>query len=200
MSPTTDRTIRDKRMLLAVIAGMALVVAAAGVFLWPGTNAPEARRQEVEEAATRTKIVQPAFRDEPLMVTLYYPLDGMLASGAAPVKRQPDTQAQARETLTALLQDHRSAQAAVLREISLRAFYLDGQGTAYIDITPAQQFVTASAWDEQLALYAMVDTVIQNFDEIKDVRFLVDGRTAQTLAGHIDLLRTFRKRTDLGRH
>ncbi len=108
-------------------------------------------------------------------MTLYYPLEGMLVAGTAPVKRQPDTQAQARETLVAVLQDRRAAQAPVLRDIKLRAFYLDAQGTAYIDLTPGELSVRASAWDEQLAVYALVNTLMQNFEEIKQVAFLVDG-------------------------
>jgi hypothetical protein len=122
----------------------------------------------------------------------------MLLAGAASVKRQPDTQAQARETLAAAFSDQRTAQTAVFRDIKLKAFYLDGQGTAYIDLIPSQQRdISASAWEEFLALSAMANTVMQNFDEIKQVRFLVDGREAQTLAGHMDLSRTYTKRMDL---
>ena len=43
----------------------------------------------------------------------------------------------------------------------------------------------------------MVNTVMQNFYEIKGVRFLVNGREAQTLAGHVDLSGKFQKRMDL---
>ena len=53
------------------------------------------------------------------------------------------------------------------------------------------------SWEELLALYAMVNTLSQNFEEIRQVRFLVDGREAQTLAGHIELSRKFTKRMDL---
>jgi hypothetical protein len=43
----------------------------------------------------------------------------------------------------------------------------------------------------------MVNTLSQNFEEIRQVRFLVDGREVQTLAGHIELSRKFTKRMDL---
>jgi hypothetical protein len=39
--------------------------------------------------------------------------------------------------------------------------------------------------------------LVQNVPEVRQVRFLVDGREVQTLAGHIDLSRSFGKRTDL---
>jgi hypothetical protein len=57
--------------------------------------------------------------------------------------------------------------------------------------------VRASAWEEQLAIYALVNTLLQNFEEIKQVVLLLDGGEAQTLAGHMDLSRTFAKRMDL---
>jgi hypothetical protein len=88
----------------------------------------------------------------------------------------------------------------VLRDIRLRAFYLDASGTAYIDLAAGlKKDVLASAWEEQLALYAMVNTLLRNFEEIKQVLFLFEGGEAQTLAGHMDLSRTFTKRMDLVR-
>ena len=50
-----------------------------------------------------------------------------------------------------------------------------------------------------MAIYAVVNTLTQNFEEIKEVRFLLDGREAQTLAGHIDASVFFSARPDLAR-
>jgi hypothetical protein len=60
-----------------------------------------------------------------------------------------------------------------------------------------QREVRASVWEELIALYAMVNTLSQNFEEIRQIRFLVEGREVQTLAGHIELSRKFTKRMDL---
>jgi hypothetical protein len=196
MSETTDRSIRDNWMLLILVFGIFLIAVTGGVYLWIRAHNPEAARS-LNEAGTQS-LVQPAFRNEPTTITIYYPANGMLLASTASVKRQPDTQAQARETLAAALIDQRAVQAAVFRDIKLKAFYLDSQGTAYIDLIPFQRRdISASAWEEFLAISAMVNTVMQNFDEVKQVRFLVDGREAQTLAGHIDLSRTYTKRMDL---
>lgn len=197
MSETNDRSIRDNRMLLILVFGIFLIaVTGGGVYLWIRAHDPDGA-QSLNEGGTQS-LVQPAFRNEPTTITIYYPANGMLLTSTASVKRQPDTQAQARETLAAALIDQRAVQAAVFRDIKLKAFYLDGQGTAYIDLIPFQRRdISASAWEEFLAISAMVNTVMQNFDEVKQVRFLVDGREAQTLAGHIDLSRTYTKRMDL---
>jgi Sporulation and spore germination len=183
-------------MLLALVLGIFLVAVAGGAYIWVRTHdVDDAHKANEGEPQS---LAQPAFRNEPLSVTVYYPERGMLLAGAVPVRRQPDTQAQARETLAAVFNDQRASQTPVFRDVKLRAFYLDRQGTAYIDLALAQpREISASAWEEFLAIQAMVNTVMQNFDEIKEVRFLVDGREAQTLAGHMDLSRSYTKRMDL---
>ena len=197
MSLTTDRAIRDNRLLFVVILVIMLIAAGAGLFFWTRTDGASPAQKPEEPIAN--PLIQPAFRNEPLAVTVYYPVEGTLLSVSASVKRQPDTQAQAREALAAVFADQRAAQTAVFRDIKLKAFYLDGSGTAYIDLTPSspQRDIRAGAGEELLAIYAMVNTVMQNFEGIKQVAFLVDGRDAQTLAGHVDLSRTFTKRMDL---
>jgi hypothetical protein len=198
MSERTDRRIRDNRLLLVLIVSIVFIASVGGFLLWGGMHAPDAVQKETGQSANQ--LIQPAFRNEPLAVTLYYPLDGLLVAGEVSVKRSPDTQSQAWEALAALLQDQRAAQASVLRDIKLRAFFLDSQGTAYVDLAPVQQQpVRASGWDEQLAIYAIVNTLMQNFEEIKQVEFLMNGRDAETLAGHMDLSRKFSKRVDLVR-
>ncbi len=186
---------QSNRLLLVAVIVIAAVVASVGVMLWlrmPATKADRKPAMQDRESAQRF------LRDEPLSIKLYYPADGMLAAVSAAVKRQPDTQSQAREALAALFADQRTIPAPVLRDIMLRAFYLDASGTAYIDLAPSpRKEVLASAWEEQLAIYAMVNTLVQNFEEIKQVSILFDGREAQTLAGHIDLSRMFTKRMDL---
>ena len=42
---------------------------------------------------------------------------------------------------------------------------------------------------EMLAVYSLVDTVVINFPQIRQVSFLVEGQPVQTLRGHLDLSR-----------
>jgi hypothetical protein len=196
MSEGTDRSIQSNRLLLAVVTVIIiLLIAAGGIMFWTRQRSTGGLQQPVLPDGR----IAVQFRlDEPLQVTLYYPLDGMLKAGSAAVRRQPDAQSQARETLSALFADQRALSAPVLRDLKLREFYLDAAGTAYVDLTPGpQKDERASAWEEHLAIYAMVNTVLNNFDEIKRVVLLLDGREARTLAGHMDLSRTFTKRMDL---
>lgn len=196
MSMRTDRSMQSDRLLLGVVVLLGAIVAIGGaVLLMRMPSSETAEKPALEDG-------QPAhqqfLRDEPLPITLYYPQEGMLSAVSAVVKRQPDTQSLAQASLAALFADQRAALEPVLRDVKLRELYLDGSGTAYLDLMPGtQKDVRASAWDEQLAIYALVNTLLHNFEEIKQVILLIDGREAQTLAGHMDLTRTFTKRMDL---
>lgn len=181
-------------------AGIVLLVLLAGAvfYLWSRMSDTGGVGKPGEQG--QNMLAQPALRDEPLMVTLYFPAGDMLVPASAAIKRRSDTQSQARETILALVADQRAAQAAGLGEVKLRAFYFDTAGVAYVDLSiPPQKDVKASAWEEMLALYAVVNALTQNFEEIKQVRFLLNGREAQTLAGHLDLTGTFTRRMDLVR-
>jgi hypothetical protein len=47
---------------------------------------------------------------------------------------------------------------------------------------------------ETLTIESMIGTLHANLPQIEQVRFLVDGQTRETLAGHADLLRTYTSR------
>jgi Sporulation and spore germination len=47
---------------------------------------------------------------------------------------------------------------------------------------------------ETLTILSMIGTLHANLPQIEQVRFLVDGQTRETLAGHADLLRTYPSR------
>lgn len=196
MSERIDRRIEGNRSLIWLLVAIFAVVAAAGVFVWLRLNAPHPQQDQAVQAPSL--LAQQARPEEPLSITFYYPVDGALATGTASVKRQPDPQTQARGALDAVFADQRVLQTAVFRDLKLRELFLDASGTAYVDLSFARQNgATASAWEELLAIYTMVNTLTQNFEEIKQVRFLIEGKEAQTLAGHMDLSRKFVKRMDL---
>ena len=184
-------------LLLGVVIALLTVVVGGGIALWLKTRSvPDTAVTQSTEG--QSSLEQFARRDEPLMVTLCFPSDGQLACGTAAVKRQPDTQSQAREVLAAFFQDKRAAETAGLKDIRLKSLYVDASGKAYIDLTsPQQKDIRASAWEELLVIYSLVNTIIQNFEEIRMVQFLRDGKEMPTLAGHMDLSRSFTKRMDL---
>jgi hypothetical protein len=195
MSEINDRRLPGSKWpVIAVMAGVLLTAGVGGYFWFRTSGMPQPAPAQPQEAG-------PAERpNEPFMATLYLPVEQKLGASVIAVKREPDVQLQVRETVAAALAGDRGGQAAVLKELKLRALYLDTAGTAYLDLSPVvpgQKDIRGSAQDELLAVYSLVNTVIQNFTEVRQVRIVLDGREAQTLAGHIDLSRSFVKRTDL---
>lgn len=198
MSGKNDRRETAGRRLVLAAAVITLAAAGAGGLLWflrAGTPQPERTQTAGQRHDDR-----PAQREEPFAVTLYLPAGNGLAAIPAEVQRRPDVQLQARAVVERLLENDRGGQAEVLTELRLRALYLDPSGTAVLDLglrSPDRKELRASVGGELLALYALVNTVTQNIPEVRQVRIIMDGREAQTLAGHIDLSTSFAKRTDL---
>jgi hypothetical protein len=73
------------------------------------------------------------------------------------------------------------------------AFLLTG-GTVVVDLGGE---TLTEGWHvgthhELMAAYSLVQTVIANFDEARQVRILVNGSPAETLAGHVSTARSLR--------
>jgi hypothetical protein len=190
MSERIDRRIGNNSLIAAVVL---LFSGIAGIALWFFLKAPAPAPPIQPPAAA--EIVR---SEEPLSVPVYMARNGILSAEQKAVKRQPDAQSQAREILNAVLDGAREISAAPLKDVNVRSFFLDAEGTGYVDLNPTtENGIRASAEEELLALYAIVNTLTQSIEEIRRVRFLVDGREAQTLAGHIDVAKPFVRRTDL---
>jgi hypothetical protein len=198
MSERNDRRIPDRGPLVITLMALVLIVAGGGGYLWYRmAGAPQDESILQQEGQTTAPAARP---DVSFMATLFVPGDGSLGTAVVEVMRHPEAQLQAREAVAALLAASQGMQSSVLKELRLRALYLDASWTATVDLSaasPNQKDIRASAEDELLAVYALVNTLIQNVPEVRQVRFLMDGREAQTLAGHIDLSRAYVKRTDL---
>lgn len=193
MSDRNDRSIPGNRTLL-VVAVFLVLLSAGSFYAWWKLAA----RATSQPGETQGLSAPATPLDEPVPMTLYLPSGGTLAASSVPVKRQSDAQSQARETVSTLLSDERPGRGGVLANVKLRELYLDPAGTAYLDLSVLpKDGIRSSAWEELLAAYALTNTLMQNVEEVKRVRFLVEGKEAQTLAGHIDLSRSFTKRMDL---
>ena len=83
---------------------------------------------------------------------------------------------------------------AVPAGTTLRALYLTPNGAAYVDLS--RDIVTAhpgGSLDELLTIYSIVNALTMNLPAVTSVQVLVDGKEADTLAGHVDLRRPLTK-------
>ncbi|HUU49466.1 MAG TPA: GerMN domain-containing protein [Nitrospinota bacterium] len=79
------------------------------------------------------------------------------------------------------------------KETKLRELYIDNNGLAYVDFSKEiTQNYPKGVWTEVLGVYSIVNTLVFNFSEIKQVKILIEGKEAETLAGHIDIEEPFK--------
>lgn len=70
----------------------------------------------------------------------------------------------------------------------LNALYISQNGTAFLDFSDAirEQHPGGSA-TELLTVYSIVNSVVLNIPQVRNVKILIGGRETLTLAGHIDI-------------
>jgi len=151
------------------------------------------------------RVAAPAGVEEPgtaadvphITATLYY----ADAEGQAlvPVQREvplaEDTVTQGRQILAAQLAPAPEPQVSVIPQgTTLRAFYVTERGDAFVDLS---REVSANhpggSFTELLTVYAIVNAVTANLPAIQRVQILIDGKEADTLAGHVDLRRPLQR-------
>jgi spore germination protein GerM len=179
------------------LAGVAVVlVTVLALILWVTTDEtptykPEGHAEAAGDAETDGE-PQAALKQA---IHLYFiDADGRhLMAETRTVMRPADPAAFGRQIVLALLEGPRGQKGRSLpEETDLRAFYLGEDGTAYVDFGDAvSRHHPGGVTLERLSIYSLVNSLVLNSDTIKAVRILIEGRTADTLAGHIDLQRSF---------
>lgn len=108
---------------------------------------------------------------------------------------------QARALLEAQLQPvEEPLMQAIPEGTEVRTVFITDRGEAYVDFSP--EITTnhpGGSLDELFTVYTIVNTLTVNLPAISGVQILVDGREADTLAGHIDLRRPLTKNLSLVR-
>ena len=70
----------------------------------------------------------------------------------------------------------------------LRALYVTERGDAFVDLTgEVTARHTGGSLDELFTVYSIVNALTVNLPAIVRVQILIDGKEADTLAGHVDL-------------
>lgn len=73
-------------------------------------------------------------------------------------------------------------------QIKFNDVYVDGD-TAYVDFSSTG--LNGGSLEETFLISQIVDTLINSFEEVKQVQFLTDGETAESLMGHVDTTAPF---------
>ncbi|MEQ1575441.1 MAG: GerMN domain-containing protein [Vicinamibacterales bacterium] len=128
-----------------------------------------------------------------ITATLFYGTeDGEAITGVRrEVPLAGDIVAQGKQILTAQMDAAPPPYVSVVPSgTEVRAFYTTSKGDAFVDLS---RTVTdahgGGSHAELLTVYAIVNAVTTNLPSIQRVQILIDGKQADTLAGHVDLRR-----------
>jgi hypothetical protein len=99
--------------------------------------------------------------------------------------------AQGRQIVRALLQPPPAPYVSVIPAgTTLKAFYLTSNGDAFVDLSAdVSTKHPGGTHAELLTVYAIVNTVTTNLQGVQRVQLLVDGKEADSVAGHVDVRR-----------
>lgn len=174
----------------------AVVLLLAGIFAGGFYGLRLKRR--AEQAAARqaeARLVTPSVGGAPQRVKLWiaYDDDGVFRPREVNVDLPQQPSDRAAEILRALLSEYvkQPSPHPLPPGSDVKTVYLVN-GLAVVDMTPAfADDHRSGALLEEFTVTSMVATLSANMPEIKQVKFLVDGKERETLAGHADLLSVY---------
>ena len=81
---------------------------------------------------------------------------------------------------------------------TVRGIYVSSQNDAFVDLDSAVRTKhPGGSMQELLTVYTIVNALLTNLPTLQQVQILIDGREADTLAGHVDLRRPLKKNDSL---
>jgi hypothetical protein len=181
-----DRLKRDmgKKILLAGIAALAAGVIYAAVIYLPG-GSTQPRPLQAPAAAPDREPVHLYFSDRD---------NEYLVAEKRGMIRTNDPATDAITIVEALVAGPDTNLMPTLPpQTRLRALFLTADHTAVVDFTGAiREHHPGGSRTELLTVYSVVNSLVLNLPEIASVKILIDGKEAESLAGHIDLRAPFR--------
>jgi spore germination protein GerM len=169
-----------------------ILLVTLGLLAWGVTVALERLAGPVAEVAPPAPAAAPASTAHITATLFVASPDGQTL---LPVRREvplaEGVVAQGRQILLAQLApaapDQRSA---IPQGTQLRAFYVTDRGDAFVDLSAAVSTNhPGGSMNELLTVYTIVNAVTTNLPAVQRVQLLVDGKEADTIAGHVDIRR-----------
>lgn len=176
-----------------VIVGSIVGVIAAGWLAFVGV--PKLYRPTVGNAPAAGGA--PAGPERKISATLFFVSEDGLS--LIPMQREvafgEPVAEQARRIIEAqLVESPAPLASAVPPGTTLRGVFISERGDAFVDLSAdVTAKHTGGAMDELFTVYALVNALTVNLPAVKRVQILIDGKEADTLAGHVDLRHPLQK-------
>lgn len=132
--------------------------------------------------------------DPPMAVKIFFVAsreDIILAAEDQTIYRSAELTNRAKQVLHKVLEGPKTAglYPPIPKDTNLLEVFIDDMGVAYVDFSdPISANHPGGILNEQATVYAIVNSLIYNLPEIRQVKILVGGAEKETLAGHVLLL------------
>jgi hypothetical protein len=185
-----------------IIVVTALAAVAFGIGLMLGLNRlltrPTLDAVVVDPSAPPPGAAAPAPAVPRIKATLYFQAeDGLhLVATEREVPLAEGAVAQARSILEAQLSAEPSAPLAstIPKGTVLRGIFVSDRNEVFVDLDPSiRKAHPGGTLQELMTVYTIVNAVLINLPDLTEVQILIGGQEVDTLAGHVDLRRPFRK-------
>lgn len=152
--------------------------------------------QEYLRAAGEGRTVAPPLngKREAVNLTLAYDDDGVFRSRQVSSTLPEEPEARAKAILELLIGQYvsRPSPHPLAAASAIKTVFLVNDKLAVLDLNEAfADGHRSGIMVEDFTVLSMVDTLASNFPNLEQVKFLVDGKERQTLAGHVDLKTTY---------
>jgi spore germination protein GerM len=138
-------------------------------------------------------------KEQTYQVTLFYANEEYIATGDESLEKfkvyQTDMTAKPESAYKDALEllktsPDKGYSTVITDQIKFNDVYLEGD-TAIVDLSGSG--LSGGSLEETFLISQIVDTLLNSFSEVKQVQFLVDGKTAETLMGHVGAADPFTK-------
>jgi hypothetical protein len=184
------------------IAGALLIAVVGAAIYFPALRSQVDRaRQITEKTAEQARrellpVAPPTSGDPKVKAKMFWGSganDGTLKPVIVELPLSSDPVARSKQVLNTLLAGPVDPDARTLpSDAALLAFYLLPNGTAIADFSEALgSSIPSGIQSEQLAVDSITRTLEANVPQVRQLKILIHGQEADTLAGHLDLTQTF---------
>lgn len=205
---------RHLKITIGIMLGAVIAGAVYFRFLAKRIYAPPAAEQAATEPLAPPSLAAPS--DVPTRVTLYLAEMAPAAEGETTMpgaaRTPPGEEAfgrlvprsvqvplasvpslRAKQLLQAWLAASQERPGSLIpKDAHVREVFVASDGAAYADFSTEMSLHAISGIaSESLIVYSIVNTLAANVSEIRQVKILINGQEAETLAGHIDLDRFY---------
>jgi hypothetical protein len=175
---------------IKVTVGVTLFFALVWGLVWFLKFHGTVKKNELIHSANNSPLYEPGDRPMKVYIKVVEMDNGKFINLQTTIYQSKSRIHQMRQLLLAFLNGPRTGkgQVPVPEGLRLNEFYFTPQGLAVADVStsaiPAGSF---GFYEEVLFVRGLIETLSQNFFEIKQVKVLVDGKESPTLAGHYAL-------------